>query len=477
MSIRHRALSLLDLLLQDYIGRDLSLWKLIRIFVAMKVVIAIDSLKGCLTSRQANEAAREAVLRRWPDAEVVCLPMSDGGDGFLDAVAPLLSPRNGGCKYQRITVNVFDPLMRPIQAQYLLSEGRAFIEMAQASGLGLLKPEERNPLRASSYGTGQLIADALRRGAQEIVVGLGGSATSDCGMGMMEALQPPPAPSQGGGVNSPGDAPSGLYSSNTSSLGKGVNSQGDAPSVLYSSNTPSLGGGRGRSYPSSLTPSFGGGRGRFLLATDVTNPLLGEQGAARTFARQKANPDMTPAELDAMVEELESRASAFAAESAARLGHDCSGEAGAGAAGGVGYALMQYLGARRVSGIDFVLDLANFDSHLPDADLIITGEGRADRQTLMGKVPMGILQRTKAFIASLPNQPHSLHHSITSSLPHSSAPAVVLLAGQVADREALLQAGFAHVVAITPASMPLSMALQPQVARHNIIETIKHINL
>ncbi len=414
----------------------------------MKVIIAIDSLKGCLTSRQANEAACEAVLRRWPDAEVVCLPMSDGGEGFLDAVEATGS-------FERITVRVLDPLMRPIQAQYLLSEGRAFIEMAQASGLGLLKPEERNPLRASSYGTGQLIADALRRGATDIIVGLGGSATSDCGRWISSPLQPPPAPSQGGGDDFLGNAPSGLHSS----------------------LTPSLGGGRGRSFSSFITPSLGGGRGRFLLATDVTNPLLGEQGAAHTFARQKAAPGMTPAELDAMVEELESRASAFAAESAARLGHDCSGEAGAGAAGGVGYALMQYLGARRVSGIDFVLDLANFDSHLPDADLIITGEGRADRQTLMGKVPMGILQRAKAFALDSPHHTSSLHHSITSSLPHSSAPAVILLAGQVADREALLQAGFAHVVAITPPDMPLSMALQPQVARHNIIETIKHINL
>lgn len=407
----------------------------------MKVVIAIDSLKGCLTSRQANEAAREAVLQRWPDAEVVCLPMSDGGEGFLDAVAPLLSPRNGGSNYKRITVNVFDPLMRPIQAQYLLSEGRAFIEMAQASGLGLLKPEERNPLRASSYGTGQLIADALHRGATDIIVGLGGSATSDCGRWMLESMAPLMSPRKGGGMPFP------------------LSSPVQAPDIPL----PIMGeDGRGLS---------------FVLATDVTNPLLGEQGAAHTFARQKANPNMTSAELDAMVEELESRASAFAAESAARLGHDCSGEAGAGAAGGVGYALMQYLGARRVSGIDFVLDLANFDSHLPNADLIITGEGRADRQTLMGKVPMGILQRVKAF-SSLPHSlTSSLPHSITSSLPNSSAPAVVLLAGQVADREALLQAGFAHVVAITPPDMPLSMALQPQVARHNIIETIKHINL
>ena len=135
---------------------------------------------------------------------------------------------------------------------------------------------------------------------------------------------------------------------------------------------------------------------------------------------------------------------------------------------------MQYLGARRVSGIDYVLNLADFDSHLPDADLIITGEGRADRQTLMGKVPMGkvpmgILQRTRAFAAS--------NLSLTAGSPKPSKPKVILLAGQVADREALLAAGFSQVIPITPPDMPLSEALQPQVACHNIVETIKHINL
>ena len=369
----------------------------------MKVVIAIDSLKGCLTSRQANEAAREAVIGRWPDAEVTCVPVSDGGEGFLDAVVSLESPKDGGCTWQRITVDVLDPLMRPIRAQYLLRGGLAVIEMAQASGLALLKPEERNPLRASSFGTGQLIADALRRGAHEIVVGLGGSATSDCGRGVLEAIRLDPP-----------------------------------------------------------QPSLKGREVSFIIATDVTNPLLGPHGAAHTFARQKASVDMTPAEQDAMVDELESRAHVFAAESAARLGYDRSGEAGAGAAGGVGYALMQYLGARRVSGIDYVLNLAGFDRLVHDADLVITGEGRADSQTLMGKVPMGILQR--------------LHHSITPS-PHHSSPTVVLLAGQVADREALLAAGFDRVIPITPPDMPLSEALQPQVACHNIVETIKHIHL
>ena len=194
----------------------------------MKFVVAIDSLKGCLSSVEANAAVRKSLLRCHPDAEVVCIPVSDGGEGFLDALQPT-------GQWERITLSVCDPLMRPVVAAYLLSGHRAVIEMAQASGLQLLQEEERNPMTATTYGTGQLIADAVRRGAREIVVGLGGSATSDCGQGILQALY---------------DAFGNL----------------DALRDI-----------------------------RFIIATDVENPLVGSQGAVYTFARQKgATEEMLP---------------------------------------------------------------------------------------------------------------------------------------------------------------------------------------
>lgn len=375
----------------------------------MNVLIAIDSWKGCLKSRDANEAACRGVLARWPDADVRSIEVSDGGEGFLEAISSVLSASpEGGTDWQRITVDVLDPLMRPIKADYLYREngmgrsfcppgdggmgwqivpphggnrrGSAIIEMAQASGLTLLGAEERNPLVASSYGTGQLIADALRRGATDIVVGLGGSATSDCGRGMLEALK-------------------GLRIEN----------------------------------------------GGLRIATDVTNPLLGPDGATYVFAPQKgASRQMLP--------ELEARAQAFAADSALLCGRDCSCEPGAGAAGGMGYALMQYFGARRVSGIDFLFDLAGFDDLLAKADLVVTGEGRADRQTLMGKVPMGVLRRAQV-------------HGVP----------VVLVAGQVSDRDALLRAGFAQVLCVNPPESPIEECLRPEVATSRIGETMAQL--
>ena len=314
---------------------------------------------------------RKSLLRCHPDAEVVCIPVSDGGEGFLDALQPT-------GQWERITLSVCDPLMRPVVATYLLSGHRAVIEMAQASGLQLLQEEERNPMTATTYGTGQLIADAVRRGAREIVVGLGGSATSDCGQGMLQALH-------------------------------------DAFGSLDSLRDI-----------------------RFTIATDVENPLLGTNGAVYTFARQKgATEEMLPL--------LEARSKSFATASSVQCGFDRSCEPGAGAAGGLGYALMQYFDARRVSGVDYMLSAAHFDAAIAAADLVITGEGHADRQTLMGKLPFGVLQ-----------------HATAQNIP------VCLLAGQVADRDMLLQAGFSRILQITPEDMPHAEAMCPDVARRNI---------
>jgi len=339
----------------------------------MKVVVAIDSFKGCLTSKEANQAAAEGIRNVSPDADVVLVPASDGGEGFLDAFCAAL----GGTLVE-VTVN--DPLMRPITAKYLLRDATAVIEMAQASGLALLTEEEHNPLVATSYGTGQLVADAVRRGAKHIIVGLGGSATSDAGKGMLQAIR-----------------------------------------HLDHKNV------------------------RFTIASDVKNPLCGPNGAAHIFAPQKgATPE------DVLV--LDERARAFAERSARLLGYDRSEMEGAGAAGGLGYAFLQYLNAECKSGIELLLETIRFDELIKDADLIITGEGSADRQTLMGKLPMGILQ-------------------------HSGEVPVCLISGRVSDRNELLKAGFARVENINPPDITLEEAMHTEVAMQNIKKAVSSIIL
>ena len=335
-----------------------------------KIIVAIDSFKGCVTSAEANQAATEGVLQGMPEAEVVKVPVSDGGEGWLEAFHTAM----GG---EIVEVNVKDPLMRPIVAQYLLMGDTAVIEIAKASGLTLLKPEERNPMVATSYGTGQLVVDAIRKGCKHIIVGLGGSATSDCGIGMLEAIE-----------------------------------NADYKDV------------------------------RFTIATDVTNPLCGENGAAYVFGPQKgATPEM--------VEALDARAKRFAEESAKRMDRDCQNMHGAGDAGGLGYAFLQYMNAECRSGIDLLLDTIHFDDMLQDADLVITGEGSADRQTLMGKLPFGILQRARK-------------HDVP----------VMLIAGRIADEQLLTDAGFSRVACINPHGLPLEIAMQPETAKENIRKTV-----
>ena len=348
----------------------------------MKFVVAIDSLKGCLTSTEANEAAAVAIEEAAPEAEVVQVPVSDGGEGFVDAAHLAL----GGTL---VGVMVNDPLLRPVCAKYLLQNELAVMEMAQASGLTLLKNTERNPLAATSYGTGQMVADAVRRGAKRIVVGLGGSATSDAGKGLLQAL---------------------------TDCGM-VSGQGCVTEALADVH--------------------------FTIATDVRNPLCGKNGAALVFAPQKGA-------TEEMVRLLEGQAKAFAEASARALGYDRSEWEGAGAAGGVGYAFLQFLNATRVSGIKWLLDTIGFEETVRDADLIVTGEGAADRQTLMGKVPLGVLQAA-------------------GDVP------VWLIAGSVRDREALLSAGFARVECINPSGFRLQDVLRKEVARQHIRQTLARL--
>ena len=346
----------------------------------MKVVIAIDSFKGCLTSKEANQAAAEGVGCIQPTAEVVQVPVSDGGEGFIEAFHAAI----GG---ELIALTVRDPLMSPISAKYLLRDKLAVIEIAQASGLPLLTKEERNPMVATSYGTGQLVADAVRRGAEHIIVGLGGSATSDAGIGMLHAL--------------------------IDAFGK----YGQWDDIEELKNVC------------------------FTIASDVKNPLCGEYGAAYVFAPQKgATPDM--------VRQLDERARKFAEVSAKHFGYDRSESEGAGAAGGLGYAFLQYMNAECEPGIELLLDTIRFQEIVKDADLVITGEGSADRQTLMGKLPMGILQQS-------------------GNVP------VCLIAGRISDKEELLKAGFAHVECINPDGITLEEAMRKEVARQNISDTVR----
>ena len=243
-------------------------------------------------------------------------------------------------------------------------------------------------MRTTSYGTGQLVVDAVRRGCRHMVVGLGGSATSDCGIGMIRAII---------------DAFAKTGTWDDVQALKGV---------------------------------------RFTIATDVTNPLCGENGAAHVFAPQKgATPDVVAA--------LDARAMRFAEASARHMGYDRQNEVGAGAAGGLGYAFLQYMNADCRSGIDLLLDAVCFDDLLTTADLVITGEGSADRQTLMGKLPFGILQR-------------ALAHQVP----------VRLIAGRVADRQALLDAGFACVDCINPPDIAIEEAMKPETAQKHISQTL-----
>lgn len=351
----------------------------------MKYVLAIDSFKGCLSSKEAEAAVEKGIKLANPKAEVVSIPVSDGGEGMLEAFSEALGA-------EMKTIRCHDPLMRWIDVKYAISGNTAIIESAQTCGLSLIEPLQRNPLIATTYGLGDMLWDALQQGATDFIIGLGGSGTSDCGIGMLKSLT---------------DKVKSLLQKPTANWKDVINWLSLQSLELH-----------------------------FTLASDVQNPLYGPQGAAQVFAKQKGADDN-------MVKLLDRRALAFAKASSRHFGFDVSGKDGAGAAGGLGYAFMQYLNAEMKSGADLLLNILQFEELSKDADYVITGEGKADKQTLMGKLPSVILQRSKC--------------------------PVILLAGQIENQQTLLDAGFSKVLNINPLNISIEEAVKPDVAKDNLI--------
>ncbi|MGD9955299.1 MAG: glycerate kinase [Candidatus Nanopelagicales bacterium] len=312
----------------------------------MKVLVAPDKFAGTLTAREAADAIAEGWLRTCPADEVVRVPLADGGPGFLDALESTLGGR-------RVRLEVTGPLGLPVAASVLVVEGTAYVESAEACGLHLVPDDLRDPVRTTTYGVGELVAAAVAEGVGRIVVGLGGSATNDAGMGMLAALGATAEGAEGLDV--------------TALLAEGASSLRSVVSV-------------------DLAPARAAVAGvALVMASDVDNPLLGLRGAANGFARQKGADDAAVMELEGTLEHL--------VDVVGRRpdGKDPAVAHGAGAAGGLGYALL-HLDAERVPGIATVLGTVGFDGLVSDADVVVTGEGAFDWQSLRGKVVSGVAE-------------------------------------------------------------------------------------
>ncbi|WP_213950583.1 glycerate kinase [Tepidanaerobacter syntrophicus] len=316
----------------------------------MKVIIAPDSFKGSLSSIQAAEAIergiKKAALAYSENVEVAKVPMADGGEGTVEAIISAV----GG---KIIPTKALDPLGRPIDSFFgVLPDNTAVIEMAAASGLNFLKEEERNPLKTTSYGTGQLIKAALDMGCENIIIGIGGSATNDGGVGMAQAI----------GVEF------------LDKEGKQIGFGGGELSKIYKIDISNL-DGRVKNA-------------KFTIASDVKNPLCGPEGASAIYGPQKG---ATPEMIEILDKNLDHLAKIIKRD----LGKDIKDLPGAGAAGGLGAALMAFLGAEFRLGIDLIIELVKLEDKMAESDIVVTGEGMTDYQTLYGKVPLGIARVAK----------------------------------------------------------------------------------
>ena len=316
----------------------------------MKVVVAMDSFKGSLGSYEAGQAVKEGILNACSDAEVVVKPLADGGEG---TVKSLIEGLSGRC----VTAEVTGPMGQRTAAKYgILADGRtAVMEMAEAAGITLVKKEDLNPWKASTTGIGEMILDAAGRGCRAFLIGIGGSATTEGGIGMLQAL---------GYVFY--DEEGKILPPAAESLGRISRiSKDHVPEVLEEC--------------------------RFLIACDVSNPLCGENGAVCVYGPQKGVKEEEKKKLDAAMRH-------YAEKTAAFTGKENSRAAGAGAAGGLGFAFLSYFAdAELKSGISVVLEAVGLEKEVKDADIVVTGEGRLDAQTAMGKAPAGVAKLAKQY--------------------------------------------------------------------------------
>ena len=312
----------------------------------MKIVIASDSFKGSMSSLDVATAASAGVIEVYPDSEIVSVNVADGGEGTVEAIVDAL----GG---EIVKVQVSDPLGRKIETSYGIAGETAILEMAAASGLPLLTVEERNPWATSTLGTGEMIMDAIARGCRKFLVGIGGSATNDAGVGMLQAM----------GFR--------FY---------------DANGELITQGCGGMLGSIARIDDSLVSAAVK--ESQFIVACDVDTPFCGPEGAAPVFAPQKG--------ADAeMVKRLDEGMASLAKVIEEKYAIDIVPVAGAGAAGGMGGAFRAFLGATLKKGIDMVLDAIDFDTTIQGANLVITGEGKVDFQTAKGKTAAGVLNRAK----------------------------------------------------------------------------------
>ena len=382
-----------------------------------RVLLAIDSFKGSVSSAQAEAAAAEGVRRVWPDAQVSALPLADGGEGTLDAVA--------ACGGEVVACEVAGPLGDRVSARMLVDgeHESAVIEMAEAAGIGYSPCTESAALAATAYGVGELMLCAVRAGAKTVYIGLGGSATNDGGAGMLQAL----------GARL------------VDECGRNI-----APGLAGLEHVASI----------DLAPALRVlGGARIVVLSDVENPLVGRRGALAVFGGQKGLPTGDAEELrgydswmvgygrllDTAIAEARAQGLLRVPEGARTFG-SVLGVPGAGAAGGLGAALLA-LGAELRSGVETVLDLIGFDEHVRDVDLVITGEGNMDEQSAAGKAPVGVARRAKRY----------------------GKPVVAVVGGRADNLDAVYERGVDLVLPVCRRPMPLDQALDPQEATTNLI--------